>query len=172
LVIDALQLEFANAGSGRLATNDSYTSDWVGGKGGQAPDSKPKAGLIVGVSGSSQDSLESLVYYVATTKSEEPDPGTETVVDASTIPIELPEPQQAPADEESDEKELRPSEPVRTWTSATGANTIEARLLSMAQGQVIIETPQGRQIKVPLEKLSEADQKYVNEWRKRRQLGR
>jgi SLA1 Homology Domain 1 (SHD1) protein len=169
LVIDALQLEFANAERGQITAKDSYTSEWVGGDGGQNLESKPKSGLIIGISGSGKESLESLAYYVVATKTELWDPAAETVAEAPVVPAESPA---VPVKEEREEKESKPSDPVRTWTSANGANRVEARLLSMAQGQVVIETPQGRQIKVPLEKLSEADQKYVEDWRKRRLLGR
>jgi len=176
LVIDALQLEFSKAENGQLAPTGAYTSDWVGGQGGQKLDPLPKPALIVGIAGSSKESLESLEYYGVATKGELWDPAAETIAKPDLGSAEVPAvPAESPAaatKDDREEKETKPAEPVRAWTSSNGKNTIEARLLSMSQGQVVIETPQGRQIKVPLEKLSAADQKYVDDWRKRRLLGR
>ena len=51
--------------------------------------------------------------------------------------------------------------PVRTWTSKTGKFTIQAELLSFAQGVVSLRRADGKTIKVPLAKLSKDDQNFV-----------
>jgi hypothetical protein len=60
-----------------------------------------------------------------------------------------------------------PTAPVaaapRTWTDASGKFTIEARFVSLAGGQVTLEKTGGVHVRMPLEKLSAADQKYVTD---------
>lgn len=55
---------------------------------------------------------------------------------------------------------------IRTWTSANGSFTTDAKLISYGNGMVTIETAEGKKSKVPIEKLSDADQAYVAKWRK------
>ena len=50
---------------------------------------------------------------------------------------------------------------VRTWTSKTGKFTIQAELLSFAQGVVSLRRADGKTIKVSLAKLSKDDQNFV-----------
>ncbi len=50
----------------------------------------------------------------------------------------------------------------RTWSDASGRFTVEARLLEFKGGGVHLEKPGGSQLRVPLEKLSEADRAYVH----------
>ena len=180
LVVDAMQLVYTKVDGGMLMGVESYDSAWVGGNGGQERRDRPESGLIVGIAGSSKDALESLVYYVAETKSELSNSSANVMAESRSAPAApettpIPPPRDVPAGEaknDKDENASKPSEPIRNWTSAQRLNTIQARLLSMSQGQVVIETSKGRQIKVPLDKLSEADQKYVEDWRRRRLLGR
>ncbi len=56
----------------------------------------------------------------------------------------------------------------RTWTSASGKYTQEAKIISYANGTITIESRQGKRVKVPLEKLSQADKDFVEKWRKAR----
>ncbi|MEM9364735.1 MAG: SHD1 domain-containing protein [Planctomycetota bacterium] len=51
--------------------------------------------------------------------------------------------------------------PLRTWSDATGKFQIEARLLREQEGQVWLERADARTIVVPIAKLSEADQAYL-----------
>jgi hypothetical protein len=51
----------------------------------------------------------------------------------------------------------------RTWTDSSGKFRIEARFISLAGGQVTLEKPDGVQLRMPLDKLSAADQKFVTE---------
>jgi hypothetical protein len=51
----------------------------------------------------------------------------------------------------------------RTWTDSSGKFKIEAKFISLAGGQVTLEKPDGVQIRMPLDKLSAADQSYVTE---------
>ena len=50
--------------------------------------------------------------------------------------------------------------PLRTWTSDIGTK-IEAELVSLADGKVTLKTKTGRTLKVPLKKLSKADQEFA-----------
>jgi hypothetical protein len=54
----------------------------------------------------------------------------------------------------------------RTWTSVNGSFTTKAKLISYSNGVITIETHEGKKIKVPLEKLSKADNAFVTKWRK------
>ena len=55
---------------------------------------------------------------------------------------------------------LSAKEPNRTWTSADGRN-IEARFIDEEKGKVRIRRTDGRVFNIPLDNLSEDDQKYV-----------
>jgi Leucine-rich repeat (LRR) protein len=64
-------------------------------------------------------------------------------------------------------KETQPApapaeEPLRTWTSVDGKSKIEARQTGQTKEAVELKTADGREIKVPRAKLSEADQEYLN----------
>jgi hypothetical protein len=52
---------------------------------------------------------------------------------------------------------------VRTWADKSGAHTIEAELIEVKQGVVRLKKSDGKIVALPLEKLSDADQKYVKE---------
>jgi hypothetical protein len=53
------------------------------------------------------------------------------------------------------------SSAMRTWKDASGKYTIEAKMVGFADGLVQLERPDGTTISVPLEKLSDEDQKFV-----------
>ncbi|WP_254507472.1 SHD1 domain-containing protein [Anatilimnocola floriformis] len=50
---------------------------------------------------------------------------------------------------------------AREWSDATGSFKIEAELVAVRGGKVVLEKADGAIISVPLEKLSAADQKYL-----------
>jgi hypothetical protein len=50
---------------------------------------------------------------------------------------------------------------ARVWTDSTGKHTIEAELLKVADGQVHLKKADGMVVVVPLERLSDADQRYL-----------
>ena len=52
--------------------------------------------------------------------------------------------------------------PLRTWKSTFGSK-IEARLVRKKKDSVILEKADGSKLTVPLNKLSEADQAYVDQ---------
>lgn len=54
-----------------------------------------------------------------------------------------------------------PAITVRTWSDPTGTHKIEATYLALEEGKVRLRRQDGREIAVPLEKLSAADQQYV-----------
>ena len=51
--------------------------------------------------------------------------------------------------------------PLRTWTSATGTYTIQARFVSLKGGVLTLERESGKTITVPVEKLSKTDRAYA-----------
>ena len=54
------------------------------------------------------------------------------------------------------------SEPeFRTWSDATGKFKVRAKLLRKSDTTVTIVTEEGREVKVPISKLSEADQAFL-----------
>jgi formylglycine-generating enzyme required for sulfatase activity len=50
---------------------------------------------------------------------------------------------------------------VRTWTDSTGTYTIEAEFLDFKDGKVRLRKPDGKQITLPIGKLSDADRRFV-----------
>ena len=56
----------------------------------------------------------------------------------------------------------------RIWTDSTGQFTVEAVFAGLASGVVRLKTSDGRTIQTPLERLSEKDQKYVDNRRQNR----
>lgn len=50
---------------------------------------------------------------------------------------------------------------VRTWTDATGKFSVEAELVEVVDGVALLKKADGRQIKVPLGKLSAADREFI-----------
>ncbi|HTQ39034.1 MAG TPA: SHD1 domain-containing protein [Pirellulales bacterium] len=51
--------------------------------------------------------------------------------------------------------------PFRTWNDNSGKFHIEAKLLRLEDGQVVLHRRDDKEISVPLDKLCDADQKYV-----------
>jgi hypothetical protein len=51
----------------------------------------------------------------------------------------------------------------RTWTSSDG-RLLPAKILGVKDGQVGLDTGNGKATVLPLERLSEADQKFIREW--------
>ena len=60
---------------------------------------------------------------------------------------------------------------ARQWTDSTGKFTIEAEFVEFKDGEVRLKKASGSIITIPVEKLSEADQKFVREV-KSQQLGK
>ena len=52
----------------------------------------------------------------------------------------------------------------RTWKDSTGKFSVEARLLSIQDGQVVLKTTAGKEIKIPLERLSQEDRLFAEEY--------
>ncbi len=50
---------------------------------------------------------------------------------------------------------------MRTWSDKTGKFKIQAKLTESSGGKVVLEREDGSQMTIPLDKLSEADQKFV-----------
>lgn len=56
------------------------------------------------------------------------------------------------------------SQVLRTWTDVTGKHKIEARYVSRTEDQVTIKTDAGREITMPIEKLTESDRDLLPTW--------
>ncbi|MHB8974483.1 MAG: SHD1 domain-containing protein [Pirellulaceae bacterium] len=55
---------------------------------------------------------------------------------------------------------------VRTWTDITGKFSVEAVFVSRAMNTVTIRrTDNAKEIKMPLDKLSDGDEKFINSLR-------
>ncbi len=52
-------------------------------------------------------------------------------------------------------------EQLRTWTDSSGKFNVEAKFIRYDGKQVVLAKPDGKAIRLPLDKLSEEDQKYV-----------
>ena len=52
----------------------------------------------------------------------------------------------------------------REWTDSTGQHTVEAELLRVDDGAVRLIKPDGKILAVPIEKLSQADRRFVAQW--------
>ncbi|MEQ8786334.1 MAG: HEAT repeat domain-containing protein [Pirellulaceae bacterium] len=52
----------------------------------------------------------------------------------------------------------------REWTDASGSFSVEAELISVAEGKLVLLRRDGRRIEVSAERLSEEDQQYVRDW--------
>lgn len=50
---------------------------------------------------------------------------------------------------------------VRTWKDASGKFTIEAKLLLVANGKLVLSRTDGKLVTVPLDKMSQADQSFI-----------
>lgn len=133
LVLNAVQVVFYRVDGLRLHPSDQYATAWVGSDGGSSYTLDGKGDPIVGVFGSSEEDMISL--------------GIE--------PIEQLEPLDAFASAAAVPADPQPK--FRTWTSADGKFTVEAKLVTVEGNQVKLERRDGSVVTVPLEKLSEAD---------------
>jgi hypothetical protein len=85
-------------------------------------------------------------------------------VTASELEAALKEAELAEAKKIEGRKKQRETEAkamVRTWTDSTGKHSIEAEFRGMVDGKVKLRKMDGSEINLPLEKLSDADQKWV-----------
>lgn len=55
------------------------------------------------------------------------------------------------------------AESYRRWSDTTGTFTIRAKLIGLDDREVTLRKPDGSTLQVPLEKLSEADRKYLSD---------
>ena len=51
----------------------------------------------------------------------------------------------------------------REWRDNTGKHRIEAELVEVEEGQVVLRRPDGRLVKLPLARLSQSDQDFVRQ---------
>jgi len=91
-------------------------------------------------------------------------------IESVPFPIPVP-PDQArplakPAEDDNpfatqEERRLRPT--LRTWRDSTGRHEVKAVFLKLEDGEVSLRREDGKQITLPLERLSEEDQQYIEE---------
>ena len=63
---------------------------------------------------------------------------------------------------------LPPDDDFRTWTDSSGKFSIKAKLVENKNGTVVLENESGKQVKVPLNRMSDADRKFLRELTKQR----
>jgi len=76
--------------------------------------------------------------------------------------------EQASRDEAAQRAAMEEEAKFRTWTSASGKHSTEARIVSYANGVVTLENRAGKRTKVEASKLSKADLVFVARWRNER----
>lgn len=86
-------------------------------------------------------------------------PAKETIPDQADSTIQEPDAPDVTPDP--------PSTTFRAWTDATGKFTIEAEYKGVLQGVVSLKKKDGTTIKLPLERLSEVDRKWIADRAKR-----
>ena len=69
-----------------------------------------------------------------------------------------------PATEKVKENHTIP--PARKWTDATGQYSVTATLIDFRDGQVELKTEDGRVVRVPIARLSDADRGYLAQWKR------
>jgi hypothetical protein len=67
------------------------------------------------------------------------------------------------ASEDRDEPQPSGAAAVRTWHAAVGSFAVEATFVELRSGKVTLKKPNGHTLRVPLEKLSKADQDYAKQ---------
>ena len=72
-----------------------------------------------------------------------------------------PPPDSTPAPTTAAEPNLKPESDLRTWTSTDGKFTVEAQFVKAVGETVYLKRKDGRQIEVPIEKLSPKDQQFL-----------
>lgn len=84
------------------------------------------------------------------------DPAIEPVVEDEPTPSVEPEPVV--------EEEPAPIDYFRVWSDTTGKFSKEAKFVKMDGDAVVIESTEGKQATIPMEKLSPADVRWINKW--------
>jgi hypothetical protein len=143
LVLNAVQLVFYRIDGKRLDPTDRYESDWVGCDRGGPVELDPKGDPITGVFGTCQEDIISL-----------------GIQPSHSLWVSLPPPEPPPG---AGETASPAAEHFRTWRSADGKFTVEAKMLGSENGNVRLQRRDGKTITVPLTKLSGADVAYVRE---------
>lgn len=110
-----------------------------------------------------------IVFHVSGTKKYETALGasrTVHVVEPIDVPAELYVKYAEITGLKPAEQKKAPSIPaagLREWTDASGSFSVKARFRGMANGKVSLRTEDGRDLEVPLGKLSGADQKFIQD---------
>jgi len=67
------------------------------------------------------------------------------------------------AEEPPPEPEPEPEREYRTWTDKSGEHQTEAELVSFAMGTVKLRKPDGQEVELSIDQLSDADQQYIRD---------
>jgi hypothetical protein len=65
------------------------------------------------------------------------------------------------ANNKTNDKKDSADDDYREWTSAGGKYSVKAKLVRVANGQVTLRRPNGKQITIDIDKLSEEDQEFI-----------
>ncbi|QEG02612.1 Serine protease Do-like HtrA [Stieleria maiorica] len=95
-------------------------------------------------------------------------PGPSTQLRLIELGDALPNVRLASTEENADSPAAEPVEEAqqfRTWTAKEGGYRVQAKALAVAQGYVKLETANGREVVVQIEKLSTSDQQHLDQYR-------
>jgi hypothetical protein len=142
LVVNAVQVIFYRIDGMQLNPNDRLETQWIGCDGGSPSRLDPRGDPITQIFGTWEEDLISLGLQPS-----------------SALPESLP----LAAGQTIQANDAVAEEPLRTWTSADGKFTVEARLVSVEDDTVVLKRADGRMVKIALTKLSDADREFVRE---------
>jgi hypothetical protein len=134
--LNALQLVFMRFEGKQLNPRDTYESDWVGAEGGGPGNLFAKGQALSGIFGKYEADLHGLGVSAI----------PQLRVRAATSEVD-------PAKSGTDQ--------LRTWQSSDGKFSVEATLVEVLGDQATLRRADRKVIRVPLSRLSDADQEYV-----------
>jgi hypothetical protein len=141
LLMDAIRLVYMPVKGKQLDTEKVEYSEWVGGDGGGEEEIIGDGSLVVGFGGSfSEDEIREVRLHF---------------VESGKVRIAAPRRASTAKKEANDH---------RTWKSASGKFSVEARIESFDGKQAVLVSEAGKKINVAAEKLSEADRDYLASW--------
>jgi hypothetical protein len=141
LLMDAIRLVYMPVKGRQLDAAKMQYSEWVGGDGGSEQEIIGDGSLVVGLGGSFKDDemREVRLHFIESSK-------------VKTAPSR----RQAAANKTSRE--------LRTWKSASGKFSVEARLESFDGKEAVLVSKAGKKINVAAEKLSDGDRTFLKRW--------
>jgi hypothetical protein len=143
-VMDAIRLVYMPVKGKQLDTEKVEYSEWVGGEGGREQEVVGDGSIVVGLGGTfrEKEMHEVRLHFV----------------DRQSVRTAVPR-RQAAGNKQAEE--------LRTWKSASGKFSVEAKIESFDGKEAVLVSKAGKKIKVASEKLSAGDRAYLESWQKR-----